>query len=81
MAPKKKPATKKPAGSRSGGSGGNNDKRAQERYERRLLKKKVKEVAVQWDSTDQLDAERQLQKWQLAKRAKLLESSVAENLS
>ena len=81
MAPKKKPATKKPAGSRSGGSGGNNDKRAQERYERRLLKKRIKEVAVQWDSTDQLDAERQLQKWQLAKRAKLLESSVAENLS
>ena len=67
MAPKKKPATKKPAGSRSGGGGGGNDKRAQERYERRLLKKKVKEVAVQWDSTDQLDAERQLQKWQLAK--------------
>ena len=68
---------KKPA-SRSGHAGGDNKKRAQKRYRYRLSKKMVKEVSVQWESSAQADAERQLQLWQLAQKAKdLEEGSVA----
>ena len=63
---------KKPA-SRSGHAGGDNKKRAQKRYRYRLSKKIVKEVSVQWESSAQADAERQLQLWQLAQKAKALE--------
>ena len=44
----------------------------------RPSKKLVKEVSIQWESSGQADAERQLQLWQLAQKAKdLEEGSVA----
>ena len=80
---KKKPAIRKPVKPLkrpSGAQGGGNKERAAKRYQNRLARKLLRESQTQWDADDQLQAERQLQKWSLMQKADALMKQQADSL-
>ena len=72
----KKPAARRNSSDRSGPPGGGNRARAEARYKSRKKKGRVQERGTQWDVESQNEAERQLQKWLLMQKAKVLEQEI-----